>query len=305
MIPKLDIIIVNWNSGTLLSECIGSINKAVQNSFTLNKIVVIDNASNDNSIDNIDITNLPLTIIRNTQNFGFAKACNQGAKNSKADFLLFLNPDTRLFTNSLSEPISFMVNEENQNIGIIGVQIINEKNEVSRTCSRFPNLYRMIYNSLGLDKVFPSIFKSHFMIEWNHLDNREVDQVMGSFFMIRKNLFDKLNGYDERFFVYYEDLDLSYRAKMLNEKSFYMADVSIYHKGGGTTQGIKAIRLFYLLRSKLLYTRKHFNFINYLIVTFFTICIEPLIRIIGLLVKGSFKEVVEIFSAYKMLLKSH
>jgi len=302
MIPKLDIIIVNWNSGTLLSECIGSINKAIQHSFILNKVVVIDNASSDNSLENLDTTNLPLTIIRNTQNHGFAKACNQGAKNSKVDFLLFLNPDTHLFQNSLSEPISFMVKEENQGIGIIGVQIINEKNKISRTCSRFPNLYRMIYMSLGLDRIFPKVFPGHFVNEWDHADSRIVDQVMGSFFLVRKTLFEKLNGFDERFFVYYEDLDFSLRLKENGFQSYYLSTAKIYHKGGGTSEKVKAVRLSYILRSKLLFCKKHFSALSFLLILLVTIIIEPFARIIGALMKGSYQEITEILKGYKKLI---
>lgn len=302
MIPTLDIIIVNWNSGNLLSECIHSINNAIQNSFSLNKVIVIDNASNDNSLDNIDIANLPLTIIRNTQNHGFASACNYGAKSSTSDFLLFLNPDTRLFNNSLYEPISFLVNKENQSIGIIGVQIINEKNEISRTCSRFPNPSRIIYMSLGLDRIFPKVFPGHFVNEWDHTDSRIVDQVMGSFFLVRRILFEKLNGFDERFFVYYEDLDFSLRSKEYGFKSYYLSTAQIYHKGGGTSEKVKAVRLFYILRSKLLFCKKHFSTLSFSLILLITILVEPFARIFGALLNGSLLEITEILKGYKKLL---
>jgi GT2 family glycosyltransferase len=302
VLPSVDIIIVNWNSGNLLSDCIHSINNALQNSFILNKVVVIDNASSDGSLDSIENTNLPLTIIRNTQNLGFAKACNQGAKNSEADFLLFLNPDTRLFKNSLTEPIKFMMDQENNEVGIIGVQMVDDENNISRTCSRFPNPFVFVYMSLGLNRIFPNIFHDQFMTEWDHNNSQVVDQVMGAFFFVRKNLFQKLNGFDEKFFVYFEEVDFSIRAKQINYKSYFLATAKIYHKGGGTSEKVKADRLFYLLNSKLLFTKKHFSRIAFTVIALTTIFIEPFVRILSALLKGSFSESLEIIKGYKKLL---
>ena len=304
MIPKLEIIIVNWNSGELLSECIHSIGNAVGNNFKLNKVVVVDNASIDNSLDNLIDADLPLEIIRNSQNLGFARACNLGAGESRADYLLFLNPDTKLFSDSLSLPVNFLEKEENQGIGILGVKLLDENSNANKNCARFPSAFNMSYMSFGLDRLFPKIFKPHFMFEWDHLSSREVDQVMGSFLLIRRELFQSLGGYDERFFVYYEDLDLSFRAKQRGAQSYYLADAVIYHKGGGTTENVKAMRLFYLLRSKLLFARKHFTAAGYYPVLIFTFIPEFLIRIAALLATGKIKACGEVASAYSMLIRS-
>jgi len=107
-LKKLDIVIVNWNSGEQLKSCLESIVKTDKTGFELNKVVVVDNASSDNSLFGLEEIDLPLKIIRNSTNRGFAAACNQGAKESDADYLLFLNPDTVLFKDSLSKPIAFM-----------------------------------------------------------------------------------------------------------------------------------------------------------------------------------------------------
>jgi len=299
--PILDIIIVNWNSGSLLTECLNSIKVAVNDNFILNRVVVVDNASKDDSLTGIEKIDLPLTLFKNSENIGFAKACNQGAKGSNADYLLLLNPDTKLFNNSLSEPILFLQKNENSLIGIVGVQLWDENNSISRNCSRFPTPYSLIYISFGLDRLFPKFFPPHFMIEWDHQENRFVDQVMGSFFFVRRPLFEKLNGYDERFFVYYEDLDFSYRANKIGFKSYYLASAKIYHKGGGTSEKVKAERLSYILHSKLLFSQKHFSKIFYSIILFVTIFIEPLIRIAFLALKGSFRSIPEILRGYKKL----
>lgn len=299
---SLDIVIVNWNSGSLLFECIHSIKNAINEEFEIKKIIIVDNNSQDSSLDGIEKADLPLLILRNQDNLGFAKACNQGAKNSDADYLLFLNPDTKLFYNSLSEPILFLEKEENKDVGIVGVQLKDEFGNISRNCARFPTPFNMIYASLGLDKLLPNFFPPHFMLDWDHKDSRYVDQVMGSFFLVRRKLFEQLQGYDERFFVYYEDLDLAYRASKLGYKSYYLASAQIFHKGGGTSENVKADRLAYVLYSKLLYSKKHFGFLSYFLVLFVTLLIEPFIRIFYLLLQGKMRDVWQTIVGYKKLI---
>lgn len=304
MLPTIDIIIVNWNSGLLLYDCVSSITKSLDNTFILDRVVIVDNNSIDESISIIENIDLPITIIKNNTNIGFAKACNQGAENSTADYLLFLNPDTQLFSTSISYPLKFMGNDRNKNIGILGVKIIDEVGEISKHCARFPTTYSLIIKSIGLDKLFPKFFPSHFILEWDHQDSRIVDQVMGSFFLIRHHLFKRVGGYDERFFVYYEDLDLALRIKNEGFFSYYFAEAKIYHKGGGVTENIKATRLFYNLESKLKFVRKHFDFASFSIIFFSTLFVEPLSRFIGSIISGSTGSISEIYYGYKMLYKS-
>lgn len=301
MISSLDIVIVNWNSGKLLYECVQSINNSINDSFELHNVIVVDNSSQDDSLSNIGNIKLPIRVIRNSENLGFSKSCNMGSKFSQSDFILFLNPDTRLFENSLRVPISFLDNNANEKIGIVGVKIIDEKGNTSRNCARFPSPWRMAYMSLGLDRLLPVFFSSHFMLEWDHLCSRNVDQVMGSFFLIRRNVFQKLNGFDERFFVYYEDADLSFRAKEAGYTSYYLSEASIYHKGGGVSEKVKAQRLFYNLRSKILYAKKHFNLINFIVVLIVILFFEPIVRLLKVVVTNSMDSAKEILSGYKQL----
>jgi len=105
-LPTLDIIIVNWNAGQLLRDCVESIEKTKQNNFVLERIVVVDNASTDGSLNYLEDRKVAVHSIRNESNLGFGAACNQGAKDSQSDYLLFLNPDTRLFDNSLNRPMT-------------------------------------------------------------------------------------------------------------------------------------------------------------------------------------------------------
>ena len=302
--PKIDIVIVNWNSDEQLYDCLRSITTVSRDGFGLSNIIVVDNASTDGSTDRLHNLGLPLTIIYNDNNRGFAAACNQGAAGSEADYLLFLNPDTRLFENSLIVPVAFMEQPDNLHIGIVGIQLLDEEDRISRTCARFPTSRQFFSKMLGLDRFFPRIFPNHFMLEWDHKESKVVDQVIGAFFLVRRSLFDILNGFDKRFFVYFEEVDFSLRAKQLDWSSYYLAEAQAYHKGGGTSEQIKAKRLFYSLRSRILYGYKHFSWTGAALLMLGTLLLEPISRIVLGIAHWSGSEIVETFKAYRMLWSS-
>lgn len=296
----IDIVVVNWNAGSQLAEAIVSI--VHYHSNLVSSVIIVDNASTDNSLDEVEaLRNFPfsLQVIRNTINRGFGAACNQGAALHSSEYLLFLNPDARLFDHSLSVPFSFMNLVNNANVGIVGIQLINELGHIARSCSRFPSALGYVARTTGLDRIYPRL--GHFMAEWDHLKTRQVDQVIGAFFFVRRQLFNTSGGFDERFFVYMEEVDFSLRAKRLGWSSMYLADAQAFHAGGGTSNQIKARRLFYSLRSRLLYVFKHFNVLGAIVVFLATLLIEPLSRSALALVQRSIPALRETWAAYGML----
>lgn len=301
MRPSLDIVIVNWNAGAQLRDCLKSIESARCNIFTLSRVVVVDNASNDDSLDNLDSLRLPLVIIRNSVNRGFGAACNQGATVCDARYLLFLNPDTKVFKNSLVVPLEFMEDAEKLDVGICGVQLINEKGRVTRTCARFPSLRRFVVQAIGLNK-FPGLKALGVrMDEWDHLHNKSVDQVVGAFFFTRRSVFEALKGFDKRFFVYYEEVDFSLRARKAGWITEYLIDAQAFHRGGGTSRQMKETRLFYSLRSRLLYGFKHFPRWQAWLLTGVTMIIEPLSRSVFSMLRGGVRDVRNTWMGYSLL----
>ena len=301
ILPSLDIIIVNWNSGYQLRECLESIVHTNRSGFCLNRVTVVDNVSTDGSMDGFESLELPLTIIYNIENRVFAAACNQGAKDSNADYLLFLNPDTILFKNLLSIPLHFMEQPTAGDCGIVGVQLLDEKDQISRNCARFPTPKHFLWKTLGIDRLSPQKFQSYLMREWDHSITREVDQVIGAFFLVRRSVFEKIGGFDERFFVYFEEVDFSFRARQDGWSSVYLTDAQAYHKGGGSSEQIKATRLFYSLRSRILYSFKHFNLASAFTVTLSTLLIEFFTRLILAIFNRPFLEVKEVLNGYSLL----
>ena len=298
MTPTLNIIIVNTNSGNQLRDCLNSIASTSKEGFCLNKVIVIDNASSDQSISGLENIDLPLLVLRNPNNRGLAVGWNQGANVGKADYLLFLNPDTRLFSDSLSKPLLFLEQAANQSIGILGDQLVDDQGIIQRICARFPTPNRFFHMMFGLDRIFPRAFPSHFMREWDHQESRDVDQIMGAFLLVRDSLFRALGMFDERFFVYFEEVDLSLRAKQSGHRSFYFAESKVFHKGGGETEKMKAFRLFISLRSRILYSYKHFSWLAATLVALGTLLIEPVTRLVLAVSQLSIEGVKETIEGY-------
>lgn len=302
--PSLAIIIVNWNSGEQLRACLDSLFAADASNFALQSVVVVDNASTDGSVQGLDERVL---LLRNANNVGFAKACNQGARvaqlHAQADYLLFLNPDTVLQADSLQRPIAFMQLPSNADIGICGIQLRDADGAISRSCARFPSLRTMAHHMLGLDRVLPHRFPSHFMFDFPHTSSQCVDHVIGAFFLVRQSLFEQLRGFDEDFFLYWEDLDFSLRAQQAGFRSFYLAEVSALHKGGGCSEQIRARRLFLSLKHRLIYCRKHFSRRDQKLVLFGTFFLEWPIRMAHALLRGQWQQATQTLRAYVWLAK--
>lgn len=336
----LDIIIVNWNTGGQLAACLESIVAARRDGFELLRVCVVDNASSDGSADlptgYAGEGGFPLTIVRNPGNRGFAAACNQGAAGSGAAYLLFLNPDTRLFADSLSVPIAYMERSAKRNgrleprvegrlggertanagdavqdtaggridggftdgiatgerngserIGVVGVTLVGDDGEPHRACARFPAARHFFSRIFGLDLLFPRRFPSYRMTDWPHDETRIVDQVTGAFFLVRRELFETLGGFDERFFVYMEELDFARRMHDAGWRSVYLAEAAAYHRGGGASGTDRGGRLFYALRSRIVYASKHFAAPAAVTIALCTLTVEPVVRIAAALARGS------------------
>ncbi len=299
--PSVSIIIVNWNAGRQLRECLDSIASSRRDGWRLEGVVVVDNASVDDSLAGIGETELPLRVLTNSTNRGFAAACNQGARQSASDYLLFLNPDCVVEPDAIATVVAFMQRGENPGVGVAGARLLDAGGRTWRCCSRHPRPSDFLKKASGLDALFPRL-RTHLMREWDHEESRPVDHVMGSFYFVRRELFEQLGGFDERFFVYLEDLDFSVRTVHAGYSVYYLAEARVFHRGGGTSEQARAERLFYSLRSRLLYAFKHFNRGGALAVAIATLMWEPLPRLARAALRGgNAAEMRETLQAYTRL----
>ena len=298
MSTSVAVIIVNWNSGSQIRHCIDSILRF--RGFVSVSIIVVDNGSTDGSAAELD-SYPSVKLVRAGVNLGFAKACNLGAEQAaNVDYLLFLNPDAALMYRTLETAIDFMDRPGSAGFGICGVAMVDEHGKLWRSCSRFPTPRRLACMSVGLDRLLPSV--GTVMADWDHSDSRSVEQVIGAFFLVRSDLFKRLNGFDERFFMYFEEVDFSLRAAAVGARTIYIAESPAFHAGGGTSNQVRARRIFYSLRSRLLYARKNFSPLGLTSVAISTLLLEPIFRCGLQLLKRSSAGVVETMSAYRMLI---
>ncbi len=293
----LNIIIVNWNAGNALSSCIKSVLKS-ELDRTRYHIFIVDNDSSDNSLENIAGLTHNLTLIRNERNMGFGRACNIVLKNYSSEFVLLLNPDVTVNQRSITDSIRFL--ENHNDITAIGVKNFNLEGKIVPSCARFPSACRFLNDIFGLSKVAPKVFTpGTIMSDWDHLESKEVDHVIGAYMMFRYEDVSRTGFFDEDFFLYMEDVDLSLRIKQNGGKIFYNADINIVHEGGGTTKGIKDKSLFYSLQSRIIFCRKHFMNYQVVLIALFSSIFEPSIRIFRSLIFLQFKDVLTIYKAYK------
>jgi GT2 family glycosyltransferase len=300
--PTLAVIIVNWNAGDQLRACLQALVDARQQRFHLAQVVVVDNASQDDSLANLPADRLPLRVIRNPDNRGFGVACNQGAAEAPTDYLLFLNPDTRIEADALDHAVAHLESPAGAAAGVCGARLLGDQGQTHRHCARQVTAARMWANLLGVDRLTPWT-SGYLLRRWDHGHSQPVNHVMGAFYLIRRDLFAALGGFDPRFFVYLEDLDLSERVRRAGWRIDYCAAVRVYHKGGGTSEQIKARRLYYSLDSRLRYARKHFTPISAAGIWIGTLFIEPPLRLGQALARGSFAQVHEVLAAYRWLVQ--
>ncbi len=297
----IDIVIVNWNSGDFLRRCVQSV---LDNPFyaQVRAVIVVDNDSRDHSLAVLP-ADPKLQIIRNPGNYGFAKACNQGFRACRAPYVLLLNPDACLQAGTLSACQQFM--EANPDTDILGCRLLDDQGNTTHSCSRLPSPIRIFFDATGLSKIAPRLFHpATIMTDWNHDESRYVPQVMGAFMFMRTSIFEKHGYFDERFFVYFEEVDFSKRVTDAGGKIYYAHNICAVHTGEGTTSSVKAFRLFLSLRSRLQYAKKHFSAPGYALVALSSFLIEPFTRTVHVLLQGRPAGVAEVWKAIRLLIRN-
>jgi len=255
MDKKLSIIIVSWNVCTVVVQCIRSI---IENPSSCSyEIILVDNHSSDETVSSVRSKFSEVTVIENEENIGFARANNQGVKSAKGEYLFFLNPDTIMHSGTLEYLIDFMDN--NKDVGMCGPKLLNDDGSIQRSVRRFPSyrgaLYRFTF--LRYFKIFKNSYQSWLMRDFDYQSQRDVDQLMGAALLVRKSIIEKQGGFDERYFMYYEEVDLCYRIKQNGWRIVYLPQACITHLGGRSSQQVPAAKRIMMLKSMLKFFRKH------------------------------------------------
>lgn len=253
---KLSIVIVNYNVKYFLEQCLLSV---ISSGSGLDmEIIVVDNNSSDDSVEYISSRFPNVKIIANKDNPGFSKANNQGIRIAKGEYILILNPDTVLGENVLKEACSFM--DATPEAGAIGVKMINGYGEFLPESKRgLPTPWVSFCKICGLTKLFPKsrVFGKYHLKYLDENELHEVEILAGAFMMVRKSAFDKAGLFDEAFFMYGEDIDLSYRIVQAGYKNYYLPVKIIHYKGESTKKGdMRYIKAFY--QAMYIFFKKHY-----------------------------------------------
>ncbi|MFM2138263.1 MAG: hypothetical protein RJA57_570 [Bacteroidota bacterium] len=255
---QVSVIIVNYNVRFFLEQCLCSVQRAL-NGLT-GEVIVVDNHSPDDSLSYL-IPRFPgVRFLANDRNIGFAAACNQGWAASSGSHVLFLNPDTILPEDALAVSLAFF--QRHSDAGALGVRMLDGSGRFLKESKRaFPSPMTAFYKLSGLARMFPRsrVFSAYHL---GHLDERkdhEVDVLSGAYMMVRRDVLQLTGGFDESYFMYGEDVDLSYRIQQTGFRNYYVAGTSILHfKGESTRMGsLNYVRLFYSAMSR--FVTKHYS----------------------------------------------
>lgn len=252
----VSIVIVTYHNEANILPCLASIFKEA---LCKVEVVVVDNSTNDLTALQVEgfINNHPClraVLLPQKTNVGFARGCNLGADAAKGEFLLFLNPDTVLKNDAPSLMKNFLNN--NPEAGLVGPQILNPDGKIVKTCRSLPDCTRIFLDMTGLDRLFGAYRLLHF----SHRETRRVDQVIGAAFFVRTALFFAMSGFDERFFIYFEEVDFCKRLLNAGLQVWFYPKARVEHIAGASTESVDHVAdmVAQLRRSRLLYFKKHF-----------------------------------------------
>jgi hypothetical protein len=247
-------VVVSYNCRDALRDCLHKLTTP-SNSVP---IIVVDNASADGSAEMVAQDFPTVELIKNARNRGFAAACNQGIRACATAFILLLNPDTLLERAELQKLQNFIGSQPN--VGACGPRVLNADGTLQPSCRAFPTFGAMICDELGLSRLFPHSrrFASYRLSGWEHDQTSDVDQLMGSCLLVRRMALEHLGLLDERFFLYFEEVDLCRRMWQTGWRVSFIADATVTHLGGNSSNADRRNALGHRYRSLFAFYRKHY-----------------------------------------------
>ena len=236
----LSIVIVNWNTKDLIKQCIESLFSSVTAGLDY-EIIVIDNASADGSIGYLDSVSNKIVLIKNSENSGYARAANRGMKIAKGRFVLLLGSDTIIRKNTLEECVNFL--ETHTDFGAVGCRLLNPDGSTQNSCKKFPSFKNAFYTYLSLD----SLNKDYDMSSFKYDKTVPVEQIAATFLMIRRDVLEKINFFDESYRILYNDVVLCRKIWDAGYKIYFLHTCSIIHYGSRSTKkaGFKLRKIMY------------------------------------------------------------
>ncbi len=255
---RVSVIIVSYNVRGFLENLLASLRHALDKIES--EIIVVDNFSDDDTVDSLKKSHPEVELIENRVNVGFGRANNQGVKASSGEYLLLINPDSIVEENTVQEMIGFV--ESHSDAGAAGCKILNADGSLQKACRRsFPTPWVALSKIFGLSAIFP---KSRLCGRYNltYLDPKEeheVDAISGSFMFMRRKVFEQVGGFDEDYFMYGEDIDLCFKIKQAGYKVYYTPATSVIHFKGESTRKSNINRTYEFYRAMSIFVGKRYG----------------------------------------------
>ena len=254
--PDVSVIIVNWNTRDDLRECLRSLHPSLHQGLQV-EIIVVDNASWDDSVAMVKREFPDVKLIENRLNEGFGKAHNRAALIAQGRYLMLLNSDARAHPGALKDLVDYA--DAHPDVGIIAPKVLNPDGSLQYSCRRFPVYEAGLFRNTILGRLFPQnrFVRDYLMTDFDHAHTADVDWVSGCAMMIRRETWHQLGGFDEWFFMYCEDVDLCWRAHEAGWRVVYHPEAVVTHTiGRSTDKAVNAmIRQFH--HSHRLFFQKH------------------------------------------------
>ena len=252
MAKKISIVIVSYNVSKLLDECLQSVARALQGID--GEVFVVDNHSKDNTLTMLKEKHPEVRVIANEVNVGFSRANNQAIRLSEAEYVLLLNPDTVVYENTLHGVLDFM--DQHPQAGGAGVRMLTREGHRAPESRRsIPTPWVAMLKMLGATRRY---YMSH--LSWD--EPGQIEAVSGAFFLVRRKALDQVGLLDEDYFMYGEDIDLSYRLLKGGWQNWYLPYDIIHYKGESTQKSsFRYVHTFY--QAMLIFFRKHYGHLSF------------------------------------------
>jgi GT2 family glycosyltransferase len=276
--PKISIITLTYNSAAHINTFLQSIERLFGGGIKSGdiEIVVVDNASQDRTLDEIKKAGVKVKTIENRVNMGFSRGINVGAKNAKGDYILIINPDAVFKSGDILNTIKLFKND--RNLGVIGGKILNKNGHSEKSAGKFLKTFEIALMSLGIDEALgirssPDSFK-------------EVDFVSGGFMIVNRNLFNSLGGFDEYLFMYIEDMEFCYRIRKRGLKVVFDPEIVIIHESHGSSNRAFAVKN--ILKGLLYFQKKHGSKTSYLLTKSLLTVKSRSLQLIGIIINNRY-----------------
>ena len=267
--PRVTVIVVSYNAADELESCLRSVAalSEVRSDATFAQVIVSDNGSADDSVARARAAFRGVEIIENKANLGFAKACNIGARHATAPLLFFLNPDARAHDGLLENAVGYF--DAHPDVAMAGAKLLNDDGSLAESCGEFDTWWQAFLRSSAWGELpwFRKQSNGYALRQWDYSTERDVDLVVGAAMFIRREVFERLGGFDERFFLYHEEIDFAHRLRDAGLRVVYLPQCVVTHKseqGGSRKTWGKSGVLDWRQRSRRLYwIKRHGTFWYY------------------------------------------